>query len=104
MLSRNWRTRRVAWYAPHGSGKNVILVRKVDPHIKREEVQKVVKNCVRCQSIDPAPNIHDPGEIGISKNWTRLAIDITHHRGGAYLSMIHCGPGRLAIWRELQRN
>ena len=25
MLSRNWRTRRVAWYAPHGSGKNVIF-------------------------------------------------------------------------------
>ena len=25
MLSRNWRTRRVACYAPHGSGKNVIF-------------------------------------------------------------------------------
>ena len=23
MLSRNWRTRRVAWYASHGRGKNV---------------------------------------------------------------------------------
>ena len=77
------------------------LVRKADPHIKREEVQKVIKNCIRCQSIDPAPNIHDPGEIGTLKNWTRLAIDITHYRGGAYLSMIDCGPGRLAIWKEL---
>ena len=61
----------------------------------------MVKNCVRYQSIDPAPNIHDPGEIGTSKNWTRLAINITHYHGGAYLSMIDCGPGRLAIWREL---
>ena len=25
MLSRNWRTRRVAWHAPHGSGKNIIF-------------------------------------------------------------------------------
>ena len=25
MLSRNWRTRRVAWYALHGSAKNVIF-------------------------------------------------------------------------------
>ena len=25
MLSKNWRTRRVAWYAPHGSGKNIIF-------------------------------------------------------------------------------
>ena len=61
----------------------------------------MVKNCVRCQLIDPAPNIHDPGEIGTWKNWTRLAIDITHYRGGAYLSMIDCGPGRLVIWRVL---
>ena len=90
-------------HAMHHMGveRRLYLVRKVDPHIKREEVQKVVKNCVRCQSIDPAPNIHDPGEIGTSKNWTRLAIDITHYRWGAYLSMIDCGPGRLVIWREL---
>ena len=84
-----------------GVERMLYLVRKVDLHIKREEVQKVVKNCVRCQSIDPTPNIHDPGEIGTSKNWTRLAIDITHYHGGAYLSMIDYGPGRLEIWREL---
>ena len=83
-----------------GVERTIYSARKVDPHIKRE-VQKVVKNCVRCQSIDPAPNIHDSGEIGTSKNWTRLAIDITHYRRGAYLSMIDCGPGRLAIWKEL---
>ena len=35
------------------------------------------------------------------KNWTRLPINITHYRGGAYLSMIDCRPGKLAIWREL---
>ena len=84
-----------------GVERRLYLMWKVDLHIKREEVQKVVKNCVRCQSINLAPNIHDPGEIGTSKNWTRLAIDITHYRGGAYLSMIDCGPGRLAIWWEL---
>ena len=73
-------------HAMHHMGveRTLYLVRKVDLHIKREEVQKVVKNCVRCQSIDPALNIHDPGEIGTLKNWTRLAIDITHYRGGAY--------------------
>ena len=35
-----------------GVERMLYLVRKVDPHIKREEVQKEVKNCVRCQSID----------------------------------------------------
>ena len=84
-----------------GVERTLYLVQKVDPHIKWEEVQQVVKNCVCCQSIDPAPNTHDPGEIGTSMNWTRLAIDITHYLGGAYLSMIDCGPGRLPIWREL---
>ena len=84
-----------------GVERTLYLVWKVDSHIKWEEVQKVVKNCVQCQSIDPAPNIHDPGEIGTLKNWTRLAIDIIHYCGGAYLSMIDCRPGRLAIWREL---
>ena len=88
-----------------GGERTLYLVRKVDPHIKREEVQKVVKNCVRCQSIDPVPNIHDPGEIGTSKNWTRLAIDITHYRGGAYLSMIDCGPAESAsaVAEELEK-
>ena len=41
------------------------------------------------------------GEIETLKNLTRLAIDMTHYLGGAYLSMIDCGPGRLAIWRKL---
>ena len=50
-----------------GVERTLYLVWKVDPHVKREEVQKVVKNCVRSQSIDPAPNIHDPGKIGTSK-------------------------------------
>ena len=84
-----------------GVERMLYVVRKVDPHIKREEVQKVVKNCIRCQSIDPAPNIHDPGKIGTSKNGSRLGINITHYHGGAYLSMIDCGPGRLTVWREL---
>ena len=57
-----------------GVERTLYLVWKVDSHIKWEEVQKVVKNCVRCQLIDPAPNIYDPGEIGTSKNWIRLAI------------------------------
>ena len=35
-----------------GVERTLYLVQKVDPHIKQEEVQKVVKNCVRCQPIN----------------------------------------------------
>ena len=86
--------------------RTLYLVWKVDPHIKWEEIQEVVKNCAQCQLIDSAPNIHDPREIGTLKNWTRLAIDITHHHGGAYLSMIDCGPARGSCMqnKQFQRN
>ena len=30
----------------HMGVERTYLVRKVDPHIKQEEVQKVVKNCI----------------------------------------------------------
>ncbi|GAB1600614.1 uncharacterized protein LOC115212112 [Argonauta hians] len=32
----------------------------------------------------------------------RLAIDITHYRHKLYLTMVDCGPGRFAIWREVK--
>ena len=76
------------------------LVQKVDLLIKKEEVQRMIRKCIRCQSIDLAPTIHDPGEIGTTINWRRLAINIMHCSRGAYLSMIDCRPRRLAVWRE----
>ena len=33
----------------------------------------------------------------------RIAIDITHHDGQAYLSVNDCGPARFAVWRPLRR-
>ena len=51
-----------------GVGRTLCLVQKVDPLIKREEVRRVVRNCIGCHSIDPAPTIHDPGEIGTITN------------------------------------
>lgn len=34
-------------------------------------------------------------------NWTSLALDVIHY-SRLYLSMIDCGPGRRAIWREIR--
>ena len=35
-------------------------------------------------------------------NWNRLAMDITHHNGENFLTIIDCGPSRFAIWRPLR--
>ena len=34
-------------------------------------------------------------------NWNRLAMDITHHNGENFLTIIDCGPSGFAIWRPL---
>lgn len=86
-----------------GVDRTLFLVRKVDPNISRRSVQEVVRNCVKCQSVDPAPVVHEKGNIGTEDNWKRLAIDVTHYRNGLYLTMVDCGPGRYTMWKELAR-
>ena len=86
-----------------GVDRTLHLARKVDPSVAREVVQKVVKECVRCQSIDPAPASHLQGDLQVGGTWKRLAVDVTHYRGVQYLTMIDCGPSRFAIWKELRR-
>lgn len=85
-----------------GVERSWYLARLVDPNITKEEMRTVVKSCEQCQSIDPSPVKHVSGELGVSKNWERLALDVTHYRGVPYLTMIDCGPGRFAIWRRLK--
>ncbi|XP_076032416.1 uncharacterized protein LOC143020143 [Oratosquilla oratoria] len=85
-----------------GVDRSLFLARKVDPNISMEEVRRAVKACIRCQSIDPASSPHSAGELSVRENLRRLAVDVTHHRRGRHLSMVECGPGRFAIWRELK--
>ncbi|KAK3882626.1 hypothetical protein Pcinc_012994 [Petrolisthes cinctipes] len=85
-----------------GVERTLYLARKVDPMVSRLAVKDVVRSCDNCQSIDPAPSVHEAGEVSVGDNWRRLAVDMTHYRHLPYLSMVDCGPGRLAIWRELR--
>ena len=80
-----------------GVDRSLYLARKVDPAVTRQSVQRVVKGCERCQRIDPAPTAHEGGEIWVTGNWRRLAVDVTHYQG------VDCGPGRIAIWRQRKR-
>ena len=85
-----------------GVDRTLYLARKVDPLVSREAVRRMVGSCDRCQSIDPAPVTHEAGEIRVQDTWKRLAVDVTHYRQLPYLTMVDCGPSRIAIWRELR--
>lgn len=85
-----------------GVERTLFVARKVDPTVSRDEVRQVVRHCSRCQSIDPAPVVHEAGTIRVKEDWTRLAVDVTHYRQELYLSMVDCGPGRVAVWRKLR--
>ena len=85
-----------------GVERTLFIARQIDPKVKRPDVVRVVKGCDRCQSIDPAPVTHKPGELSIDEVWCRIAVDVTHYKGEAYLSVIDCGPGRFAVWRKLK--
>ena len=38
-----------------GVERTLQLARQLDPAVKRQEVEQVVRRCARCSSIDPAP-------------------------------------------------
>ena len=77
--------------------------REISPNVTRREVRAVVSQCDICRSIDPAPVKWKPGKLEVEESWTRLAIDVTHHQRGLYLSVVDCGPSRFSLWRSLRR-
>lgn len=85
-----------------GVDRTLFVARRVDPTVTREKVRQVVRECDRYKVIDPAPMVHEPGRISVESDWKRLAVDVTHYRHQLYLSLLDCGPGRVAIWRELR--
>lgn len=85
-----------------GVDRSLYLARMVDPTVKREDVEACVKSCMHCRSIDPAPVKHSPGLLSCEDNWSRLAMDVTHHGSEHYLTLIDCGPSRFTIWRLIR--
>ena len=85
-----------------GVDRTLYLARKMSPEVSREDVKKIVQTCEQCQSIDPAPVVHEGGNLSVTTVWTRIAIDITHHHQVPYLSIVDCGTGRFALWKKLK--
>ena len=86
--------RRTLWY----------LRRDGHPWATKSAVRAVIRQCDTCQSIDPAPTRWRHGSLGVPLTWERLAIDVTHHRGQPYLTVVDCGPSRYGLWRQLRRS
>jgi transposase InsO family protein len=84
-----------------GVNRSLFLARRCLPDldITRREMEEVVKSCLRCCTIDPAPITWNDGILSVNKNWWRVACDVTHFGGKAYLTLVDCGPSRFAIWR-----
>ena len=84
-----------------GVDRTLYLTCILDESVTRDEVEDIVKKCIECQSIDPAPVTHERGMLSVTHTWQRLAADITHYHGKLFLSIIDCGPSRFAIWKEI---
>ena len=84
-----------------GVERTLQLARQVDPTIGRSAVERVVRGCERCNSIDPAPVKWSKGHLHVDRCWGRVAIDTTHYGKDLYLTVIDCGPSRYTVWRRI---
>ena len=75
--------------------------RKFGCEVDRNLVEKVVKDCHICRSVDPSPVKWDHGQLSVPNVWQRLAADITHVTGRPFLTLIDCGPSIYSLWIRL---
>ena len=86
-----------------GINRTLYFARLVDPHVSKKDMRSIVRACETCWSIDPAPVCWKKGKLSVKSNWIRLAMDIAHHNGEHFLTLINCGPSRFAVWQPLRR-
>lgn len=86
-----------------GVQRTMYLLKRCYPtqDINEQRVIDEIRNCSKCQSIDPAPVRWQSGGLQVRHNWRRLAVDVTHYHGSLYLTMVDCGPSRFSIWRKI---
>ena len=85
-----------------GIRRTLYFCKRAHVAASKATVKQVIERCQVCAAIDPAPVQWEHGTLSVEKNWTRVAIDITHYRNSHFLSLICCGPSRYCIWRELR--
>ena len=70
-----------------GVRRTLYFIRQVNPTVSKASVRTIVRNCKKCQSIDP-PFIRWPkGKLGVSNTWSQVGMDITHYQSRHYRSL-----------------
>ena len=69
-----------------GAKRTLYFTRLVDLQASKETAKSVVKACETCRLIDLAPVCYKKGKLGVKDNWSKLAMDITHHNGENFLT------------------
>ena len=85
-----------------GIDRTLFLARQINSNLSHQQVKQELAGCEACQRIDPAlrgDNMVSAGDLTVDGNWCQVAVDVTHYGGQLYLSMVDCGPSRVAIWR-----
>lgn len=86
-----------------GVDRTYYLVNRCYPSLKvsRDSVDRVVKRCMQCARIDPAPVRWEHGELSVDSSWERLSVDVTHYAGQPFMTFVDCGPSRFTVWKRL---
>jgi len=84
-----------------GVDRTMAIIKHENPEriVDYKLVQRVVRDCRPCCSIDPAPIRWDKGHLSVARSWSRVAVDVTHYKGERFFTFIDCGPSRFTIWR-----
>mgnify|MGYP003417316483 FL=1 len=85
-----------------GVNRTLYFVKKKWESAERSDVESVVRNCIRCATVDPHASGVMKGELGVNDTWFRIAVDVVHVEGRKFLSIVDCGPGRYALWVEMK--
>ena len=86
-----------------GIKRTLRLCRMQNPAVERDQVRSVVRQCQRCQAIDPAPQRWTHGSLSVSDCWDRVSMDVCHVDDQLYLTLVDCGPSRYALWKRIRR-
>ena len=70
-------------------------------------MESIVQCCNRCREVDPSPVRWDSRSLEVDEDWLRLSVDVTHvpkvgaSRPIPCLTVVDCGPSRIAVWRRI---